>query len=91
MCQECPQPERGFSKNYLIDTRAILGGRTKNNYAAVISLTCGFVNLCLRRIILILILLVSLIPSLYFGIVDFLLHKGILDVCNINIYLSIYL
>lgn len=50
VCQECPQPETDFSKSHLIDTRAILGGRTKNNSAAVIYLTCSFVNLCLRRI-----------------------------------------
>lgn len=35
-------------------------------------------------------LLLSLIAAPCFGFVDFLLHKGILVVRNINIYLSIY-
>lgn len=88
VCQELLQPERGFNKNRLIRTRSFRG-RTKDNSATFIYLTYSFTDLCLGKIVLILILLVSLISAPYFGFADTLLYEDILNICNINICLII--
>lgn len=81
-----PQSERILSKSCLISTRGILEVEQKI-ISVVTYLTCSFIDLCLRIIILILLVVFFFFffYLLHFVFIDFLQHKGILDVCNICI------